>query len=142
MIRKITFKDYEEVYKLGQLLHPNYKDLYPLEKMLKEPYFHIIVYEENKKIIGFLSYSDLKVSLDILDVVVDKEHRRRKVATNLIDYVITSASFGCEMFIEVSTTNYPAIQLYEKFGFEIVGKREKYYKESDAYVMKRVIEDE
>ena len=139
MIREIEQKDYERVYQLGELLHWNYRDLYPMEKMLKETYFHVLVYEENKEILGFLSYTDLKVSLDILDVVVDKSHRRKKVATYLLDYTITSSTPGCEIFIEVDTNNKPAISLYEKFGFEIVGKRAKYYQENDAYVMKRVI---
>ncbi|MBR1679119.1 MAG: GNAT family N-acetyltransferase [Bacilli bacterium] len=139
MIREIEEKDFEKVYQLGELLHPNYRNLYPMEKMLKEPYFHVLVYEENREILGFLSYTDLKVSIDILDVVVEKLHRRNKIGTNLLDYAITSSTPGCEIYIEVDTKNEPAISLYDKFGFEIVGKREKYYQENDAYVMKRVI---
>ena len=139
MIRFIKEQDFESVYTLGEYLHSNYRNIYPLDKMLKEPYFHVIVYEENNSIIGFLSYIDLNVTMDILDVVVHKDYRRQKVATNLIDYAITSATAGCSMFIEVDTKNQSAIKLYQKFGFEIIGTRDHYYGENDAYVMERVI---
>lgn len=139
MIKKIEKKDFERVYELGRILHPTYETLYPLEEMLKENFFNVIVYEDKGDILGFLSYTDLKVTLDILDVVVDEKHRRKHVAANLIDYVITGSTPGCEIFIEVYVNNKAAISLYEKFGFEIIGKREKYYNEEDAYLMKRVI---
>lgn len=139
MIRPVLKKDYKQVYQLGNLLHQDYEKLYPLDKMLKYPYFHLIVYEEKGKILGFLSYTDLRVTLDILDVVVHQDYRKRHIASNLIDYAITGAHPGCEMFIEVDVNNNQAISLYEKFGFEIINTRKNYYEQTDAYVMKRVI---
>lgn len=47
--------------------------------------------------------------------------------------------FGGDVFLEVRTDNTAAIALYEKYGFEIVGLRRRYYKPSqaDAYTMRR-----
>ena len=42
--------------------------------------------------------------------------------------------------LEVRESNLPAIKLYEKFGFEIVNTRKKYYGEENAYLMGRRLE--
>ena len=142
MILEVSKEDYPKIYELGTILHPNYKVLYPLDNVLNNEVFKIIVYKEQGEVLGFLSYNDLKESIDILDVVVDEKFRRKHIASTLLDYIITGAIVGCEIFIEVDKNNISAISLYEKFGFEIIDIREKYYQDSDAYVMKRVIKNE
>ena len=37
--------------------------------------------------------------------------------------------------LEVVTDNIPAIKLYEKFGFEIINVRKKYFNGKDSYLM-------
>ena len=37
--------------------------------------------------------------------------------------------------LEVNVDNTPAIKLYEKFGFEIVNTRKKYFNDKDSYLM-------
>ena len=39
--------------------------------------------------------------------------------------------------LEVATKNIPALNLYEKFGFEVIHVRKNYYKDDDAYLMSR-----
>ena len=37
--------------------------------------------------------------------------------------------------LEVRMSNFGAVRLYEKFGFEIMGRRPKYYGDEDALIM-------
>jgi Acetyltransferases len=60
--------------------------------------------------------------VEILNVAVDDAFRRRGVASKLIH------SFPqTHIFLEVRESNLPARALYEKLGFVVVGRREKYY---------------
>ncbi len=142
MIRKIEPKDYERVYELGRLLHDHYEKLYPFEELTKNDYFHALVYEKDGEILGFIVYTVLQDMVDLVDIVVDTNYRRQKVASNLIDYMITGLKQSDILSLEVAVDNLSAISLYEKFGFEIIHTRKNYYDEKDAYVMERVMTDE
>jgi len=43
-----------------------------------------------------------------------------------------------EVYLEVRVSNTPAISLYEKLGFRVVGRIPRYYSDGeDAYIMAR-----
>lgn len=142
MIRKMEEKDFNSVYRLGKILHENYQNLYNLEEVINTNYFHTYVFEEDEKILGFLMYTKIENIIEILDIVVDEKQRRKKIATNLLDRLITNAKIDDKILLEVNVKNQTAIDLYEKFGFQTIHTRKKYYKNEDAYVMERRIENE
>ena len=43
------------------------------------------------------------------------------------------------IILEVDETNSPAQKMYEKIGFEVFGRYEKYYGSTDALRMKKII---
>ena len=139
MIREALEKDLESIYELGIKLHPNYRIINNLSEILKDKIHHLYVYELNKKVIGFIHYTKLYNSVDLVDLYVDENYRKQKVATNLIDYMITNLDIDDRIFLEVNTTNQNALNLYQKFGFKIINIRKNYYGENDAYIMERVI---
>lgn len=139
MIREVTQNDFATIYQLGEQLHSNYQQTYHLNELLQEPYFNILVYEENNQVVAFLSYTKLYNTVDIIDLIVQKEYRNHKIATNLIDYLITGLEVNTNIYLEVDVNNKAAINLYQKFGFQKIHTRKNYYEESDAYVMERVI---
>ncbi|CAB0634629.1 ribosomal-protein-alanine N-acetyltransferase [Corynebacterium diphtheriae] len=55
------------------------------------------------------------------------------------NFVHVADTAGGPIFLEVRTTNVPAIALYESLGFEHQGVRKNYYQPSgaDAFVMVR-----
>ena len=60
------------------------------------------------------------------------------IATNLIGYLISDLGEELKLLtLEVASKNKAAISLYDKFGFEVVHTREKYYDGDDAYLMAR-----
>ncbi len=142
MIREVKQKDFEKIYILGEYLHPNYRNTYDLEEIAKKNYYHIYVYEEKTNIIGFIMYLEIEDTTELIDIVIDKDYRQQKIATQLINRMITNSSPGGNIYLEVNKKNTPAIKLYEKFGFNIENTRKKYYGQDDAYVMKRVNIDE
>lgn len=137
MIRTAKVTDLDTIYEMGRALHDNYKQTYDLESLLTKDYFHLLVYEKDHQVIGFLAYSLLIDSVDILDIYVDKEYRQQKIASLLIDYMISMVDSKTSFLLEVAVDNLPAISLYEKFGFKVIHTRKKYYGQKDAYVMER-----
>ena len=142
MIRTAKVTDLDTIYEMGRALHDNYKQTYDLESLLTKDYFHLLVYEKDNQVIGFLAYSLLIDSVDILDIYVDKEYRQQKIASLLIDYMISMVDPKTSFLLEVAVDNLPAISLYEKFGFKVIHTRKKYYGQKDAYVMEREVLNE
>ena len=138
MVREACIYDIPFINKLGELLHDNFSRVYKIQEMLEDGYSKVIVYEADDKIVGFISATVLYDTCDILSLVVDPLYRGNKIASNLITYLISECGENLKLVtLEVGSKNNAAIKLYEKFGFEIVYKREHYYKNDDAYLMAR-----
>ena len=138
MIREASVYDIPRINELGELLHKNYSKLNKINEMLEDGYSKVIVYEKDGIILGFISAVHLYDTCDIVDLIVDPKYRRKMVATNLIGYLISDLGENLKIItLEVAKHNEVAIKLYEKFGFEIVSLRKKYYKNDDAYLMAR-----
>lgn len=138
MIREANVYDIPRINELGELLHDNFSNLYNLNEMLEDGISKVIVYENDDKIIGFITATYLYDTCDILSIVVDPEYRRQMVASNLLTYLIGDLKETLKlMTLEVATKNKEAISLYKKFGFEKVHTRDKYYNNDDAYLMAR-----
>jgi len=67
--------------------------------------------------------------------LVIEKYRRKKIASILIDKMLEENIN--DISLEVNVNNNEAIQLYKKYGFEIVSKRKNYYQNEDAYLMIR-----
>ena len=100
----------------------------------------IIVYEkENIGVIGFVQYSKLYEVLDIIDIVVDENYRRKKIGTYFLMYLCEDESVK-KMMLEVRESNISAIKFYEKNCFIKLRPIENYYKDGEnAYAMEKVI---
>ncbi len=92
--------------------------------------------------LGLAGYGGIRVFLEeahLMTLAVREDLRRRGLGTMLLARLIwEGVSFGARcMTLEVRRSNLPAISLYQKFGFRVVGLRKGYYSESgeDALVM-------
>lgn len=77
---------------------------------------------------------------EIHTIGVDPRFHRGGIGTLLLEALLREAGRrGGPVFLEVRTDNAPAITLYEKHGFHIIGLRKNYYQPSgaDAYTMRR-----
>ena len=142
MIRHFLESDFESIYALGSELTNSFSKTNNLKEMYKDSFSKVLVYERDKEIVGFLMYIELEETVDILDIIVKKEMRGKKIASCLMDYMISDLADTVKVItLEVRKSNEAAICLYKKFGFEIVNVRKKYYDDGeDGYLMGKVME--
>ncbi|WP_330232942.1 ribosomal protein S18-alanine N-acetyltransferase [Nocardia sp. NBC_00508] len=77
---------------------------------------------------------------EVHTIGVDPGCHRAGIGTLLLEALLAEAGRrGGPVFLEVRTDNAPAIALYAKHGFHIIGLRKNYYHPSgaDAYTMRR-----
>lgn len=97
---------------------------------------HILIYAKDNEILGFLDYSKMYENMEINYIYVKEEYRKKGVATELLNYMITTNNFN-NITLEVNTKNLNAINLYKKFDFKIINIRKNYYNGVDGYLMER-----
>lgn len=79
---------------------------------------------------GFLTASTVLDEVNIEDVAVCEGYRQRGAAKGLLTELLrcTEKNFA-RINLEVRESNFPAINLYKKFGFEPVGLRKDFYRD-------------
>lgn len=83
---------------------------------------------------GFILVRTIVDEAEILTVAVRPSARRQGKGRTLVEQAIvkSKAMGGERLFLEVAETNLPAQGLYGVCGFEIVGRRAKYYRKPDG----------
>lgn len=103
----------------------------------KLAYYYVA--KENDEIIAYAGFWHVADEGDITNIAVKKEHRKKGVASALLEVIIKKAKeLELELLtLEVRESNTPAINLYKRFGFLEIGKRKMYYKnpKEDALIM-------
>lgn len=134
MIRDIKISDKDSYYELGLLITDNFKTSNKLDNIINSEYNKIKVFEQNQKILGFIEYTLLEDEVDIVNLVVDKNHRNQKIATNLMVNLINETKRE-KYVLEVKSNNHIARNLYKSLGFIDKGIRKGYYNGIDAITM-------
>src|SRR3982074_2805961 len=85
-----------------------------------------------RKIIGFAVSRMAADEAEILSIAVAASHRGRGLSRNLLlTHLGHLAGRGVRtVLLEVEENNQPARRLYERAGFGIAGRRERYYREA------------
>lgn len=106
----------------------------------------LVAEDEDGKVLG---YAGLLVMMDegyITNVAVFPEYRRMGVAAKIIEVYMNFAKANRLAFLtlEVRPSNAAAIALYQRFGFEEVGRRKNYYDlpKEDALILTRYFKED
>ena len=142
MINKITINDLESFNKLGLLVNEKFTKLFNLEEIIINDLEYIFGYYLDNDLVGFIHISKIFETIDIINIVVDEKYRNKKIASQLLEYIINHFKDINKILLEVSDNNIPAINLYKKYNFEVINIRKKYYKNSNALIMKRDVKNE
>ena len=87
-----------------------------------------------RKIIGFAVSRLAADEAEILSIAVAADHRGRGLSRSLLlTHLGHLAGRGVRtVFLEVEENNQPARRLYQRAGFAVAGRRERYYREANG----------
>ena len=136
-ISEMTLADYEII---KDKLQEEYDDFWTesiLKKELEDVNSEYIVIKSNEDILGFAGIWKSPVDCQITNIVVKKTCRKQGIGSLLLEKLIEIAkTTSFEMVgLEVNENNISAIKLYEKYGFQKVGVRKKYYNNTDNAIL-------
>lgn len=145
IIRKMVAEDLEQVHALDQRAFPTPWPLRSFKYELEQNQAaHMWVAEEvkeglEKKVVGSIVIWLLIDEAHIATLAVDETYRRRGIASQLIFTALSHlVGKGAVLAtLEVRESNEAARGLYQGFGFQPVGRRRAYYRDSgeDAIIM-------
>ena len=97
-------------------------------------------YKKNNKVIGNILIEETLDVINIVDVFVIEEERRKGIASSLLNVVIKDYKGKKDkIMLEVRKSNERAINLYKKCGFKEIYIRKNYYKDDDALIMEVIL---
>jgi [ribosomal protein S18]-alanine N-acetyltransferase len=98
-----------------------------------------ILAEIEGQIVGYVLFWLLPGAIDIHNIAVHVDHRRRGIARLLLGMVVAEArnQSSLRVMLEVRRSNLPAQKLYQSLGFLTTGVRKGYYSDDgeDALAM-------
>jgi ribosomal-protein-alanine N-acetyltransferase len=111
------------------------------EQMLAERNTLVHRLRQGRKIIGFAVSRMAADEAEILSIAVDTKHRGRGLSRNLLlTHLGHLAGRGVRtVFLEVEENNQPARRLYDRAGFAVAGRRERYYKQPGGEQLNAVL---
>ncbi|MGB8397604.1 ribosomal protein S18-alanine N-acetyltransferase [Bradyrhizobium sp.] len=101
------------------------------ETMLTERHTLVHRLRRGQKIIGFAVSRMAADEAELLSIAIDPRQRGRGLSRTLL-LTHLGHLVGCgvrTVFLEVEEHNLPARRLYERAGFDVVGRRERYYQQ-------------
>ena len=140
MIRNARIEDLKAINDLGNLVSNTFSKSYNVASYLENNKYIILVYLEENIVKGFiLVYKNIDY-YELEMIVVDINSQSRGIGTKLLKYFEDNYLQKDDViFLEVAVNNEKALKLYQKFGYEIINIRKKYYQGIDANIMKKVI---
>ena len=112
---------------------------------LTTPFSRYFICREDDRVLGYIGTRILLGECDVTNIAVRPELRRQGIASFLFERMLPElyAQKVTVLNLEVRENNLPARAFYEKCGFQVCGRRKKFYRcpEEDAILMNCVLED-
>ena len=96
----------------------------------------------NNQVIGYLSCWMVEETVDIINVVIDKNYQHQGYGQALFSEMekVAKDNNCTEIMLEVKENNFQAINFYQHQGYEQISIRKHYYQDqTNALIMKKVI---
>ena len=153
VLRQFVPADLETVMNINRVCLPeNYAPYFFMDTFNSLPETFIVA-ESQGRVAGYImcrmehGFSDVKKLRfakkgHVISVAVMPEYRKQGMGYSLVEQALVAlaALDADECYLEVRTTNYPAIDLYRKMNFEVTRNIPRYYFDgSDAYVMTKEV---
>jgi [ribosomal protein S18]-alanine N-acetyltransferase len=134
LVEPATLRDAPKLAQLhGASFHRGWGET-EFESMLSERNTLVHRLRIGRKIVGFAVSRMAADEAEILSIAVAASHRGRGLSRNLLlTHLGHLAGRGVHtVFLEVEENNQPARRLYERAGFGVAGRRERYYQQPDG----------
>lgn len=133
-IRKMTLGDLPVVVQLDQISFslPWPERSFRFE-LTDNPASRCWVAEADGRIVGMIVGWLLVDELHVATIATHPGYRRRGVASKLLAHVLVQAmeEGAHSSFLEVRESNIAAQEMYRRFGYEVTGRRKRYYRDND-----------
>jgi len=97
---------------------------------------HVMIARGN--MIGYIFSHVVDDDVQILNIAIDIPFQHKGYGEQLLSYFLDQFNTDISIHLEVRKSNFPAINLYLKFGFHETGTRKGYYTDGeDAIIMQR-----
>ncbi|MFA9270756.1 ribosomal protein S18-alanine N-acetyltransferase [Svornostia abyssi] len=139
-LRRLTYSDLPQVIAIERRAFPTAWSLAMFVLELSKPSGVCLAALRGGRIVGYLICSKYDTVWHIMNVAVDPDLRRQRVATSLLDELLRRIGDPQARYtLEVRPSNTGAIELYERYGFRSAGRRRRYYQDNgeDALIMWR-----
>jgi len=104
----------------------------------------VVVRKPGDEVIAYIIFWHIRDDVQVNNIAVHPECRGLGLGEALMRFAIAKVreAGAAFMTLEVRPSNTPAVQLYRKLGFEVLGTRKNYYTrpDEDAYVMGLVLD--
>ena len=139
MIRIATLNDLADILSIEKKVfkHPWSKEQLSWE-LNSQPVTenHVMIARGN--MIGYLFSHVVDDDVQILNIAIDIPFQHKGYGEQLLSYFLDQFNADSSIHLEVRKSNFPAINLYLKFGFHETGTRKGYYSDGeDAIIMQR-----
>lgn len=96
---------------------------------LEKGAFRVLGVFDGDSLSGYIAFSIIKDEMEILNLAVHPDFRRRGLAEKLLKecFRVCIQNKVGKSFLDVKVSNIPALGLYRKFGYKRIGVRKKYY---------------
>ena len=134
----MTMQDLESISDILESDFDDFWNVTTLKSELLNPNSKYIIAKSDNLIVGFAGIWKAVDDIHITNIVVHKKFRNQSIGSIMLSKLIEMAKLEQNInsiTLEVNSNNISAIKLYEKFGFQVVGLRKKYYNNIDDAII-------
>lgn len=143
MIEKVSLRDLNEIYRLEKKTFKSDSFSRNLLQSLIQAnslFFKLVSSKDSKKLIGYvILIKDDEYRFNLINFLIKKKYQNKGYGSLLLKKTLSILKKFPKInkvILNVRITNLRAINLYNKFGFEIIGKIANYYRDNEsAYLM-------
>ncbi|OQY20137.1 MAG: ribosomal-protein-alanine N-acetyltransferase [Desulfobacteraceae bacterium 4572_35.1] len=137
-LREMDTEDLPQVLIIEQACYPQPWSAQMFQHEMDNHLAHLVVCEQNGQVLGYICFWHVASEVEIHNVATKPTCQGHgiggKLMTSVLNYVANHKVNS--VFLEVRSSNTPAIRLYEKFCFKPTSLRKKYYADGeDALLM-------
>jgi ribosomal-protein-alanine N-acetyltransferase len=129
----------EQILEIENRSFPSPWSINAFKGEIRKPISHLWALIADKHLLGYICFWMFDSEIQVINFAVHPTNRRQRLGQFLLTRMIeTGVSNGLKsVWLEVRPSNLAARSLYSKVGFHEVGRRPRYYKETneDALIM-------